>query len=203
MPVRQPIRVLIAEDEFLLADAIASWLECAGATVVGPLRSVERTLSRVRGGAAEIDVAILDINLNGELVYPVADELAKRAVPVVFYTACDIEVPERFSTAMMVSKSAGSNDLVNAVFEQRLKSLSTLTPMRREGPEESVLQLVPALRLRARLLLPTAHAADALVERTLEKAIAEVSGKIEGQPLDAWLHQVMLAVFAESPFGPN
>ncbi|WP_409517224.1 hypothetical protein [Ensifer sp.] len=75
--------------------------------------------------------------------------------------------------------------------------------MRRDAPEECVLQLVPALRLRARLLLPNSLAADALVERTLEKAIAEVSGRIEGQPLDAWLHQIMLAVFAQSPFGPN
>lgn len=52
MPDRHPIRVLIAEDEFLLADAIASWLESAGATVVGPLPSVERTLARVKGGVA-------------------------------------------------------------------------------------------------------------------------------------------------------
>lgn len=44
MPTRQPLRVLVAEDEYLLADDIASWLERAGATVIGPLPSVERTL---------------------------------------------------------------------------------------------------------------------------------------------------------------
>lgn len=196
------MRVLIAEDEFLLADDIAFWLERAGATVVGPLPSVERTLARLNG-STEIDVAVLDINLNGELIYPVADVLAKRSVPVVFYTGYNVELPERFASAMKVSKSSSSSDLVHAVFEQRLKTLSTLTPMRREGPEECVLQLVPAFRLRARLLLPNPRAADALVERTLERAIAEVSGRPEGLPLDAWLHEVMLAVFAESPFGPN
>jgi CheY-like chemotaxis protein len=202
MSDRHPMRVLIAEDEFLLADDIASWLERAGATVVGPLPSVERTLARLKG-APEIDVAVLDINLNGELIYPVADELARRDVPVVFYTGYDLEVPERFSSAMKISKSASSGDLVNAVFEQRLRSLATLPPMRREGLEECVLQLVPALRLRARLLLPSPRAADALVERTLERAICEVSTRVEGQDLDTWLHQIMLAVFAQSPFGPN
>jgi CheY-like chemotaxis protein len=203
MPTRQPLRVLVAEDEYLLADDIASWLERAGATVIGPLPSVERTLKSL-SATPEIDVAVLDINLNGELIYPVADELARRAVPVVFFTGYDeIDVPERFSTALTVSKTASVSDLLNAVFEQRLKTMSGLTPMRPEAPEERVLELVPGLRLRARLLLSTPRAADRLVERTLEKAIAEVSSRGDGQPLDAWLHQIMLSIFAEAPFGPN
>jgi CheY-like chemotaxis protein len=203
MPTRQPMRVLVAEDEYLLADDIAAWLERAGVTVVGPLPSVERTLKKL-SSAPEIDVAVLDISLNGELIYPGADELARRAVPVVFFTGYDeIDVPERFSTALTVSKTAGSSNLLNAVFEQRLKTMSGLTPMRPEGPEESVLELVPGLRLRARLLLPAALAADRLVERTLEKAVEEVSSRIDGQPLDGWLHQIMLSIFAETPFGPN
>ena len=78
-------RILVVEDEFMLADELHMVLEAAGALVLGPVGSVEEAL-RCIAMASTIDGAILDVNLDGELVFPVADHLAARGVPFVFLT---------------------------------------------------------------------------------------------------------------------
>lgn len=77
-------RVLLVEDEPLLALEVAMHLERAGCEVVGPLTRVPDALSAANTG--EIDMAVLDVDLNGEQVWPVADVLAKRRVPFLFVT---------------------------------------------------------------------------------------------------------------------
>lgn len=77
--------ILIAEDEFLIAMELASVLEEAGAVVLGPFPRVQEALACVEQGTA-IDSAILDIDLGGESVYPVATALRERGVPFVFAT---------------------------------------------------------------------------------------------------------------------
>jgi len=92
----QGCRILIVEDEFLLAEDIAHVLDDAGATVLGPVPSVLDALELI---AAEkrIDFAVLDVNLHGEMVFPVADALAERSVPFAFATGYDEwSLPERF-----------------------------------------------------------------------------------------------------------
>ena len=58
-------RVLVAEDEFLIADDLAHALACEGAEVVGPAATVEQGIDAVR--TRPVDAAILDINLGGAL----------------------------------------------------------------------------------------------------------------------------------------
>lgn len=203
MPELQHLRVLVAEDEFYVANDIALWLERAGATIIGPTPTVQETLKRL-SKADDIQVAVLDINLNGELVFPVADELARRSVPLIFFSGCDdLSVPERFSSAARLSKCTGSSDLVSAVFEQYLLNISSLAPIYGSLPDQPVTDLIPALRLRARALLSSVKAADFLVERTLERAIALAATRQRTQPLDAWLHELMMIIHGESPYGPN
>ncbi|WP_114945839.1 response regulator [Microvirga calopogonii] len=76
--------VLIVEDEYFIADDIAQVLEQAGAAVVGPAPNPETAL--VLLASARIDIAVLDIELHGKLVFPVADFLRARAIPFIFAT---------------------------------------------------------------------------------------------------------------------
>jgi DNA-binding response OmpR family regulator len=77
-------RVLVVEDEMLVAMALEDQLGDAGCKVVGPAFSLDDAM---RLAASEpLDGAVLDINLAGEKVYPVADLLAARNVPFVYVT---------------------------------------------------------------------------------------------------------------------
>ncbi len=80
-------RILAVEDEYMLAQELALFLEQHGATVVGPVATVQAALGLATREA--LDAAILDINLRNELVYPVADALIERRVPIVFTTGYD------------------------------------------------------------------------------------------------------------------
>ncbi len=77
-------RVLVVEDEFLIADDLARALGHAGAEVVGPFPSVSRAMAGVAD--ARVDAAVLDVNLDGRMVWPLADVLLGRGVPVVLAT---------------------------------------------------------------------------------------------------------------------
>ena len=77
-------RLLIVEDEWLVAEDHASVLRDAGYAIIGPAPSVLVALRLIESEA--LDVAILDIGLNGETSYPVADRLIQKAVPFIFVT---------------------------------------------------------------------------------------------------------------------
>jgi CheY-like chemotaxis protein len=80
-------RVLIVEDEVIVAFNLECEVEDAGGEIVGPAHSLEEAERLLN---QPIDVAILDINLNGESVWPVARALRDRGVPYVLASAnCD------------------------------------------------------------------------------------------------------------------
>jgi CheY-like chemotaxis protein len=90
-------RILVVEDEYLLADELALELADEGAVVLGPAPSVKRALGLLEGDAS-LDGAILDLNLGGEPAFPVADVLIDRSVPLIFTTGYDAgAIPERFA----------------------------------------------------------------------------------------------------------
>ncbi|MCW8087841.1 response regulator [Roseococcus sp. MDT2-1-1] len=75
--------MLVVEDDYTLASALARSLEAAGVRVVGPVGTLSaalRMLEREEGIAA----AVLDVDLHGELVFPVASILWRRRLPFVF-----------------------------------------------------------------------------------------------------------------------
>ncbi|MFH6783681.1 MULTISPECIES: response regulator [Methylobacterium] len=82
-----PLRVLVVEDEYFIADDISRALVRHGAEVVGPVPTVDE--ARRLLASQPLDLAVLDINLRGELVYPLVAEFARRGVPVVFATGYD------------------------------------------------------------------------------------------------------------------
>jgi CheY-like chemotaxis protein len=75
-------RVLIVEDEYFVAQDIADYFCGLGAKIQGPVGSVAEALRLL--DTVEVQGAILDINLRGERVYPVADLLRRKQVPFVF-----------------------------------------------------------------------------------------------------------------------
>lgn len=79
------LRVLVVEDEALIAMHIEDILRRLGCQVVGPATSVEDA-HRLIGDGEAFDVAILDVNLAGQPVYPVAQQLVARGCPFLFTT---------------------------------------------------------------------------------------------------------------------
>jgi len=79
-------KILLVEDDFLIAQVIVDLLEDAGATVIGPLGTIEDALTAAADSSLTVDSAILDINLHGLASYTVADALNARNVRVVFAT---------------------------------------------------------------------------------------------------------------------
>ena len=78
------LRILVVEDEVFIAWEIEQRLQRLGCEVVGPVGHLERALELARTTA--LDGALLDVNIKGGVVYPVAEELLARKVPVVFST---------------------------------------------------------------------------------------------------------------------
>ena len=76
-------RILVVEDEYLIAMSLQDALETAGSIVVGPVPSVDKALQTI-DSEPHIDAAVLDVNLGGALAYPVADMLVARKIPFVF-----------------------------------------------------------------------------------------------------------------------
>jgi len=97
-------RILVAEDEYMLADDLCAELANAGAIVVGPAGTVEDVLELARS-EPDLDGAILDINMRGEMVFPVAETLMERGVPFVFTTGYDASaIPPRFDRVVRCEK---------------------------------------------------------------------------------------------------
>lgn len=106
---------LVVEDEYLLADDIASRFRSEGAEVVGPAASVDDALDLLDAGAA-VDGAVLDLNLQGEKAFPVADLLVQRNVPFVFATGYDSSaIPERFAGVTRCEKPVDPATVIRAL----------------------------------------------------------------------------------------
>lgn len=77
------LRILVVEDEFLIAMNLVDALENAGSFVLGPVASVAKAISKIES-EAHIDAAVVDVNLGGLLAFPVADMLVARKIPFIF-----------------------------------------------------------------------------------------------------------------------
>lgn len=78
-------RVLVIEDESLVAMLLETILEDMGCAVVGPESNIDDGL-KAAAGEASLDAALLDVNVAGREVFPVAEALRTRGVPFVFST---------------------------------------------------------------------------------------------------------------------
>ncbi|MDR6529542.1 CheY-like chemotaxis protein [Caulobacter rhizosphaerae] len=105
-----PVRILVVEDEYLLADDLADALTALGAQVIGPVGVLAEALALAE--TAPINGAILDINLHGQMVFPLADVLAAKGVPYVFATGYGQEsLPEAYQGVPTLSKPVNAQAL--------------------------------------------------------------------------------------------
>lgn len=105
-------RVLVVEDNQLVAQAIAEALERQGARVVGPVSTVTDAL-RLAQEMDDLDTAVLDVNLRGEMIWPVADLLKNRGVRLIFATAyATASIKERYPGADVLEKPTPARAIV-------------------------------------------------------------------------------------------
>jgi DNA-binding response OmpR family regulator len=105
-------RILVAEDSFLMAEVICDFVESFGFQVVGPASSVE--IGRHLALEEEIDAALLDINLDGSMCFPICSVLARRHVPFIFlsgYSATNQLVPGEFKSVPFIEKPFAPEEL--------------------------------------------------------------------------------------------
>ena len=96
-------RILVVEDDLMIGMLIDDVLKEAGCEVVGPMPRLAPALQAA--SEQRLDGALLDINLAGEVVSPVADRLIERGVPFVFLTGYGWHMlPERFHSRPLVTK---------------------------------------------------------------------------------------------------
>jgi ActR/RegA family two-component response regulator len=108
--------VLVVEDEYFVADDLRQALVRRGADVVGPVARVEAGLPLAE--TAGLAAAILDVNLAGDMSFPIADRLIARGVPFVLATGYDdTALPDRFAPIGRMPKPF-SPDIAVAMLER-------------------------------------------------------------------------------------
>jgi two-component sensor histidine kinase/AmiR/NasT family two-component response regulator len=107
-------RILLVEDEALVGMMMTDFLRDIGFHVVGPFGRVSEAIDAI--GKEQLQAAVLDINLRGELIYDLADELTGRGVPIVFVTGYGADaVDRRFADFPVLQKPVDSAALRRAL----------------------------------------------------------------------------------------
>lgn len=110
-------RVLVVEDEQLIGLMLADVLEEFGSAVLGPVATVAEAIDLVEH--EEVTAALLDLNLRGETVYPVADRLAASGIPFVFITGYgQSHLVRRHAEVPILTKPFGPRQLAEMVANQ-------------------------------------------------------------------------------------
>jgi CheY-like chemotaxis protein len=110
----QKCRVLVVEDEALVAMLVEDMIHDGGGEMVGPASTLTDALAFAR--ETQADVALLDINLKGVLAYPVADVLRERGMPIVFTSGYgSAGLIERFQDCPMLDKPFDQPSLEHAI----------------------------------------------------------------------------------------
>jgi CheY-like chemotaxis protein len=109
-------RILVVEDNILIAMDVEDLIAEQGCTPVGPVSNVADGLAAVR--QTDLDGAVLDVNLGTERVWPVAELLDQQGVPFVLVTGySDAEIPSPFKTRPRLEKPMSPGRLAAALQE--------------------------------------------------------------------------------------
>lgn len=112
---RSGLRVLVVEDNLLIAETVCDLLAECGCEVVGPVPDIDRSMALI--DRDKPDGALLDINLGGILSFPLAGILEKLGVPFVFMTGYDEGVlfPPEFRKIRRLSKPFDAKDVSEVI----------------------------------------------------------------------------------------
>jgi CheY-like chemotaxis protein len=107
-------RVLVVEDEAMIAMLVEDMVLDFGSEVVGPVATMDDAINLAR--SAELDAAILDINVGGSVIFPVADILSERGIPLIFATGYGSKgLPPRFQDSPTLPKPFSYQSLEEAL----------------------------------------------------------------------------------------
>ncbi|HSZ76602.1 MAG TPA: response regulator [Chthoniobacterales bacterium] len=109
-------KVLVVEDEMMIAMLIEDMLDEFGCKLVGPATNVPRALELI--GKESIDVAVLDLNLDGKDTYAIADALQRKSVPFIFATGYgSTGLRQEYGNRPVLQKPFQARDLSTALTE--------------------------------------------------------------------------------------
>jgi CheY-like chemotaxis protein len=107
-------RVLVVEDDYFIANDVCETLADMGCDVVGPYATIEEATAAVE--SESVDAAVLDVNLSGAPVYPLASKLLGRRVPLLFVTGYSPEIiSQKFAAVPRLTKPILPRQLQKAV----------------------------------------------------------------------------------------
>ena len=108
----QGLRVLVVEDEALVAMLLEDMLTDLGCELAGSVSRIAQAVAMAEDRGQRFDVAILDVNVAGEAITPVAEALAARPTPMIFATGYGASgVPEHFRGRPILQKPFGSAEV--------------------------------------------------------------------------------------------
>lgn len=108
------IRVLLVEDEAMIRMMVADMVEELGHAVAAEAGDIGRAAELAQTGI--FDLAILDVNLNGRMSFPVADIIVKRGIPLIFASGYALEnIPTSFEAAPKLQKPFQIDSLAKAI----------------------------------------------------------------------------------------
>jgi PAS domain S-box-containing protein len=112
-------RIMVVEDEALVALALRESLDEMGFSVLGPFNRISEAMVALRNN--RVDAAVLDVNLGGELIYPLADVLAADHVPFVFITGYGAEeIEPRYAKVPILQKPIEAGALQSVFTHSRV-----------------------------------------------------------------------------------
>lgn len=158
----EPLRILLVEDDFFIAETLAREIRAEGDTVVGPFADIHEAIQYV----GLVQAAILDVLVQDETSFSLADSLIHHEVPFIFLTDSDPRlIPVRFADRHIYAKPSPATPLLHDLHQQHRAIVS------QDGTnlEAAVIEMIH----RARDLMPNEQSADRIVEGTLLRAIAE------------------------------
>lgn len=163
------LRILVVEDDFFAAHKLSEEIRAGGDKVVGPFADVHDAIHRV----GLVQAAILDVRVQDESSFHVADSLVHHGIPFVFLTGFDPQaVPARFERRHVYTKPSHAAPLLHDLHAQHRAMAA---------PDTSSIELVVVeMMRRSRVVMPDETSADRLVEAALMQAIAETT---QGPPV--------------------
>ncbi len=159
------MRILVVEDEFLIAEQLTRDISNLGDTVIGPFSDIAEAMCSLT--SADADAAILDVHLGAQTSFCIADQLNRQEVPFVFVTGYMVhDVPDRFRQQSVHFKPCPTRSLLRQLHAHRLRFGDA------DGGQEILLDMLSYVRL----ITSDTAAAERLVERVMLQAISAIEG---------------------------